>query len=61
VKIQQKKRENSNLSDKRAPLLKLRAKEECHSFFSKGAMWEWPSFFKGRSGSGATLQKYGSA
>jgi hypothetical protein len=35
--------------------------EECHSFFSKGARWEWPSFFKGGSGSGATLQKYRSA
>ena len=29
----------------RAPLLKWGAKEECHSFFSKGAMWEWHSFF----------------
>ena len=31
----------------RVPLPKLRAKEECHSFLSKGAMWEWPSFLQG--------------
>jgi hypothetical protein len=24
----------------------LRAKEECHSFLSTGAMWEWPSYFE---------------
>ena len=31
----------------RAPLPKLRAKEECHSFLFKGVMWEWPSYFWG--------------
>ena len=34
----------------RVPLPKLRAKEECYSFLSTGAMWEWHSFFKGGSG-----------
>ena len=28
-----------------APLPKSGAKEECHSFLSKGAIWEQPSFF----------------
>ena len=28
-----------------APLPKSGAKEECHSFLSKGAMWEWHSYF----------------
>ena len=29
------------------PLPKLGAMEECHSFISKGAIWEWHSYFRG--------------